>query len=186
MLLVDTKYEMGKAEDGTIMLVDEVLCIDCKLVFMWVGAEVFMWLVQWFTMWLPSPLAHICNTHPVVYCPPLREHTLLCTAPCPSPSPALQIHTPDSSRYWLADSYEARLAAGQEPQNIDKEFLRLWFRSACDPYNDPVLPEAPAELVTELSRRYVYLYQTITGEVFEPAVHDNPAQRIREAVLAAL
>jgi phosphoribosylaminoimidazole-succinocarboxamide synthase len=49
-----------------------------------------------------------------------------------------QIHTPDSSRYWLADSYEARLAAGQEPQNIDKEFLRLWFRQRCDPYADKV------------------------------------------------
>jgi len=49
-----------------------------------------------------------------------------------------QIHTPDSSRYWLADSYESRLAAGQEPQNIDKEFLRLWFRERCDPYKDKV------------------------------------------------
>lgn len=49
-----------------------------------------------------------------------------------------QIHTPDSSRYWLADSYESRHAAGQEPQNIDKEFLRLWFRSRCDPYKDEV------------------------------------------------
>lgn len=41
-------------------------------------------------------------------------------------------------RYWLADSYEARHAAGQEPQNIDKEFLRLWFRDNCDPYKDEV------------------------------------------------
>jgi hypothetical protein len=51
---------------------------------------------------------------------------------------AVQIHTPDSSRYWLAASYESRLSAGQEPQNIDKEFLRLWFRERCDPYNDKV------------------------------------------------
>lgn len=50
----------------------------------------------------------------------------------------LQIHTPDSSRYWLADSYEARHAARQEPMNIDKEFLRLWFRDHCDPYKDEV------------------------------------------------
>jgi phosphoribosylaminoimidazole-succinocarboxamide synthase len=49
-----------------------------------------------------------------------------------------QIHTPDSSRYWLADSYDERHAAGLEPQNIDKEFLRLWFRERCDPYNDKV------------------------------------------------
>ncbi len=38
------------------------------------------------------------------------------------------MHTPDSSRYWIADTYAARHAAGQEPENIDKEFLRLWFR----------------------------------------------------------
>lgn len=38
-----------------------------------------------------------------------------------------EINTPDSSRYWLKDSYAARHAAGQEPDMIDKEFLRLWF-----------------------------------------------------------
>jgi hypothetical protein len=43
-------------------------------------------------------------------------------------------------RYWLADSYAARHAAGQEPQSIDKEFLRLWFRANCDPYADAVPP----------------------------------------------
>ena len=42
-------------------------------------------------------------------------------------------------RYWLADSYEERHAAGQEPLSIDKEFLRLWFRERCDPYKDKVL-----------------------------------------------
>jgi phosphoribosylaminoimidazole-succinocarboxamide synthase len=39
-----------------------------------------------------------------------------------------EVHTPDSSRYWLASTYEERIAEGQEPDNIDKEFLRLWFR----------------------------------------------------------
>ena len=53
-----------------------------------------------------------------------------------------EIHTPDSSRYWLADSYESALAAGQEPDMIDKEFFRLWFRERCDPYKDAVLPDA--------------------------------------------
>lgn len=86
-----------------------------------------------------------------------------------------EIHTPDSSRYWLANTYEARHAAGDEPQNIDKEFLRLWFRANCDPYKDEVLPEAPQELVSELSRRYILLYETITGEEFVPASVDVPA-----------
>eukprot|EP00891_Asterochloris_glomerata_P004412 jgi/Astpho2/4412/Aster-00030 len=80
-----------------------------------------------------------------------------------------EMHTPDSSRYWLADSYEERHAAGQEPQSIDKEFLRLWFRERCDPYKDKDLPEAPAELVLELASRYIELYQRITGERFKPA-----------------
>ena len=77
-----------------------------------------------------------------------------------------EIHTPDSSRYWIAKTYENRMSAGQEPQNIDKEFLGLWFVDNCDPYNDKTLPEAPEELVTELSSRYIYLYETITGGVF--------------------
>ena len=78
-----------------------------------------------------------------------------------------EIHTPDSSRYWLAQSYETRFRNKQEPENIDKEFLRLWFRDHCDPYKDKVLPEAPAELVIELSSRYIKLYEMITGKQFE-------------------
>ena len=77
-----------------------------------------------------------------------------------------EIHTPDSSRYWIAESYGKRMAMGDEPQNIDKEFLRLWFVDNCDPYNDEILPDAPEELVMELSSRYIYLYETITGGLF--------------------
>ncbi|CAH0513433.1 unnamed protein product [Peronospora belbahrii] len=54
-----------------------------------------------------------------------------------------EIHTPDSSRYWIADTYETCMAAGKSPDNIDKEFLRLWFKEHCDPYKDAVLPNAP-------------------------------------------
>ena len=78
-----------------------------------------------------------------------------------------EIHTPDSSRYWQLDSYAARLAAGQEPDYFDKEFLRLWFRDHCDPYKDATLPPAPPELVDELSRRYIQMYEQITGNQFE-------------------
>ena len=77
-----------------------------------------------------------------------------------------EMHTPDSSRYWIAKSYTERFAADQEPENIDKEFLRLWFKDHCDPYNDKELPPAPEELVIELSRRYIQLYEMITGEKF--------------------
>jgi phosphoribosylaminoimidazole-succinocarboxamide synthase len=77
-----------------------------------------------------------------------------------------EIHTPDSSRYWQRDSYEARLAAGEEPQYFDKEFLRLWFKEHSDPYADAKLPDAPADLVAELSRRYIQMYEQITGTKF--------------------
>ena len=77
-----------------------------------------------------------------------------------------EIHTPDSSRYWKLGSYDERIASGQEPEYFDKEFLRLWFKENCDPYNDAVLPEAPADLVAELSRRYIEIYETITGKQF--------------------
>ncbi len=84
-----------------------------------------------------------------------------------------QVHTPDSSRYWIADTYEELHVQGKEPENIDKEFLRLWFKDHCDPYNDPELPEAPDSLIVELSRRYITLYETITGETFVPASPDQ-------------
>ena len=115
LILVDTKYEMGRDKTGTIVLIDE-------------------------------------------------------------------IHTPDSSRYWIADTYEKQMDKNQEPENIDKEFLRLWFMDNCDPYNDRTLPPAPPELVTELSSRYIYLYETITGGLFpfpdknksiNKRIHDN-------------
>jgi phosphoribosylaminoimidazole-succinocarboxamide synthase len=79
-----------------------------------------------------------------------------------------EIHTPDSSRYWQRDSYAGRFAAGEEPQYFDKEFLRLWFRDHCDPYRDATLPPAPPELVTEMSRRYIAMYEQITGAKFMP------------------
>jgi phosphoribosylaminoimidazole-succinocarboxamide synthase len=79
-----------------------------------------------------------------------------------------EIHTPDSSRYWQLEGYEESLRNGTEPKSFDKEFLRLWFKANCDPYKDKVLPEAPAELVEELSRRYIQMYEQITGEKFIP------------------
>jgi phosphoribosylaminoimidazole-succinocarboxamide synthase len=83
-----------------------------------------------------------------------------------------EIHTPDSSRYWMKDSYEDRFMFNKEPENIDKEFLRLWFKEHCDPYKDAELPEAPEELVIELSSRYIKLFEMITGKEFSATVGD--------------
>ena len=67
-----------------------------------------------------------------------------------------EIQTPDSSRYWIASTYSQNYDLSLEPDNIDKEFLRKWYVNHCDPYADEVLPEAPVDLLSELSRRYVY------------------------------
>jgi phosphoribosylaminoimidazole-succinocarboxamide synthase len=77
-----------------------------------------------------------------------------------------EIHTPDSSRYWIKETFESRLAADKEPDNVDKEFLRLWFKEHCNPYKDEILPSAPDDLVIELSHRYIRLFEMITGKEF--------------------
>ena len=94
-----------------------------------------------------------------------------------------EIHTPDSSRYWLADSYEERFSQNLEPENIDKEFLRLWFKENCDPYNDPELPAAPDDLVVELSSRYIKLYEMITGKEFTVDIDTPIADRLKNNLM---
>src|SRR3989339_2230481 len=78
-----------------------------------------------------------------------------------------EIHTPDSSRYWQGGFFKERIAQDLEPENFDKEFLRLWFKDHCDPYKDEKLPEALEEMVLELSRRYIRIYEQITGISFK-------------------
>ena len=76
---------------------------------------------------------------------------------------------------------ESKIKEALEPENIDKEFLRLWFKEHCDPYNDETLPAAPDELVVELSARYIYLYEKITGEPFQfPEIESSIDDRIIE------
>ncbi|MBV8755497.1 MAG: phosphoribosylaminoimidazolesuccinocarboxamide synthase [Hyphomicrobiales bacterium] len=96
-----------------------------------------------------------------------------------------EVHTPDSSRYWQADSYQARIARGEEPEYFDKEFLRLWFMDHCDPYHDATLPEAPADMVEELSRRYAAIFTQLTGEAVS-ATEENIEERIRRNFAAYL
>ncbi|MGQ9366001.1 phosphoribosylaminoimidazolesuccinocarboxamide synthase [Azospirillum sp. A39] len=112
LILVDTKYEFGMDEAGTIMLADE-------------------------------------------------------------------IHTPDSSRYWMQATYEERVAAGQRPHSFDKDFVRTWVSQRCDPYKDPI-PEIPAELVADTAAVYIQAYETITGQPFAlPAEPEPVLERIR-------
>ena len=116
LILVDTKYEFGRAPDGTLMLIDEV-------------------------------------------------------------------HTPDSSRFWIAASYEERVAAGQEPENFDKEFLRLWYAER-GYRGDGEPPAATDDLIAQVAGRYIACYEKLTGQTFQPASY--PAGQRISAALAGL
>jgi phosphoribosylaminoimidazole-succinocarboxamide synthase len=90
-----------------------------------------------------------------------------------------EILTPDSSRYWKAGSYAARHGAGEEPESLDKEFLRLWISSRCDPYKQPI-PEIPADTLVAFAQKYIALYETVTGRNFAAPPAGEPVKaRIR-------
>lgn len=86
-----------------------------------------------------------------------------------------EIHTPDSSRYWIPDTYEERFAKDQDPDSLDKEFLRLWIADRCDPYKEPI-PEIPDETLVDFSARYISLYERISGKDFEIAPVGEPVR----------
>jgi phosphoribosylaminoimidazole-succinocarboxamide synthase len=90
-----------------------------------------------------------------------------------------EIHTPDSSRYWRADSYPARFAAGERPESFDKDFVRNWVAARCDPYKDPI-PDIPEDLILATAAVYIEAYETITGQSFVlPDVSGTVLDRIR-------
>ena len=90
-----------------------------------------------------------------------------------------EIHTPDSSRYWFAESYPRRFAEGLPPDSFDKDFLRRWVAARCDPYRDPI-PPIPREIVREAAKIYISVFETITGNSFVVPNPDTPVlDRIR-------
>jgi phosphoribosylaminoimidazole-succinocarboxamide synthase len=96
-----------------------------------------------------------------------------------------EIHTPDSSRYWRADSYEARFAAGERPDSFDKDFVRNWVAARCDPYRDAI-PAIPEDLVLATAAVYIRAFETITGETFRPPNGTGPVLDRVRANLAPL
>ncbi|WP_028792811.1 phosphoribosylaminoimidazolesuccinocarboxamide synthase [Thalassobaculum salexigens] len=90
-----------------------------------------------------------------------------------------EIHTPDSSRFWLAEGYETAFAEGSRPPSFDKDVIRAWVDARCDPYNDDI-PEIPKELVDRTANVYVEAFEAITGQSFVPDVSGvTPLDRIR-------
>ena len=112
LILVDTKYEFGRARDGRIVVIDEV-------------------------------------------------------------------HTPDSSRFWQAASYEARRAAGKEPEGLDKEYVRVWLKTERAFVGDGPIPEIPDEIRVEAARRYIAACEQVTGEAFAPDTAEPNARITR-------
>ena len=120
LILVDTKYEFGRAPDGRLLVIDE-------------------------------------------------------------------IHTPDSSRYYYADTYTDRLEAGEPQRQLSKEFVREWLMAnGFRGLNGQTLPDMPPEFVAEVTSRYVELYETLTGETFVPDLSDDPHERIARRLAEAL
>ncbi len=76
-----------------------------------------------------------------------------------------EVHTPDSSRYWVAATYAARHAKGEEPESLDKEFFRLWLRSQGFEYGGK-RPAITDEVRVMLAQKYISLYEKMTGETF--------------------
>jgi len=120
LILVDTKYEFGRGEDGTIYLIDE-------------------------------------------------------------------IHTPDSSRYFIADTYEACFAKGENQKQLSKEFVREWLMAnGFQGHSGQKVPEMTDDYVMSVSDRYIELYEKVTGEIFERADNEQSLKRIESNILAFL
>lgn len=94
-----------------------------------------------------------------------------------------EIHTPDSSRYFVADGYEERLSTGEPQVQLSKEFVREWLMANGFRGRDgETMPDLPPAFVREIAGRYVALYETVTGTAFTPDLHADPEQRIRAAL----
>jgi phosphoribosylaminoimidazole-succinocarboxamide synthase len=78
-----------------------------------------------------------------------------------------EIHTPDSSRFWFARSYEERIARGQAPESFDKEYLRRWLSDQGYRGEGPI-PAIPDDVRMEAARRYIEACDTVRGTAFVP------------------
>lgn len=98
-----------------------------------------------------------------------------------------EIHTPDSSRYFYADGYEDRLAKGEKQKHLSKEFVREWLiANGFQGLEGQRMPEMPDSFVDQVSKRYIELYEQVTGKPFIKADTINLLQRVEQNIIAAL
>lgn len=90
-----------------------------------------------------------------------------------------EVHTPDSSRYYHAEGYEERLRAGEPQPQLSKEFVREWLMDqGFQGKKGQEMPSIPNDFRAEVARRYVELYETVTGQSFTPDTHADPEDRM--------
>ena len=89
-----------------------------------------------------------------------------------------ELHTCDSSRYWVKESYEERMAAKQSPEKLDKDQVRDWVKSQCDPYKDEI-PTVPADVIQKVTDCYQKYFDMITqsDNGYHPNVSANEVVR---------
>jgi len=88
-----------------------------------------------------------------------------------------EIHTPDSSRFWMRDTYDERFAAGQDPEPLDKDFVRRYYVGIGYRGDGPP-PPLPDDVRVGAAKRYIEAFERITGKPFVPDTED-PLPRIR-------
>jgi len=94
-----------------------------------------------------------------------------------------EIHTPDSSRYWIAEGSEERFRRGEDQRMLDKEFFRQWLINERGYKGDGPLPDIPDEVRAQLASRYVELVEKLTGE--EPRLEVGDTRKRIEGALRA-
>ena len=98
-----------------------------------------------------------------------------------------EIHTPDSSRYFYAEGYQERQNKGEHQKQLSKEFVRQWLiENGFQGKENQQIPAMDDEKITEISNRYIELYEQITGETFVKASTENVMSRIEKNVLEFL
>lgn len=98
-----------------------------------------------------------------------------------------EVHTPDSSRYFYADTYAENQRLGQAQKQLSKEFVREWLiANGFQGKTGQTVPDMSDEWVSQISRRYIELFETVTGQTFVPADDTDTATRIETAIRQAL
>jgi phosphoribosylaminoimidazole-succinocarboxamide synthase len=98
-----------------------------------------------------------------------------------------EVHTPDSSRYFYAEGYEARQKAGEPQKQLSKEFVRQWLiENGFQGKDGQQIPEMTDEIVNSISARYKELYQQVRGEALAPVDYSSINQRIEQSILNSI